>query len=66
MANYPDDADGGVLAEIEKLGIDMSQPLARLAFYLIEPRSDDGLADWNLVDGLEADAKTYPIVRSVK
>jgi hypothetical protein len=48
------------------LRIDMSQPLARLAFYLIEPRSDDGLADWNLVDGLEADAKTYPIVRSVK
>ena len=48
------------------LRVDMSQPLARLAFYLIEPRSDDGLADWNLVDGLEADAKTYPIVRSVK
>jgi hypothetical protein len=46
--------------------IDMTQPLARLAFYLIEPRSDDGLADWNLVDGLEADAKAYPIVRSVR
>ena len=48
------------------LRVDLSQPLARLAFYLIEPRSDDGLADWNLVDGLEADAKAYPIVRSVK
>ena len=46
--------------------IDMTQPLARLAFYLIEPRSDDGLADWNLVDGLEAGAKAYPIVRSAK
>jgi hypothetical protein len=45
------------------LRIDMTQPLARLAFYLLEPRSDDGLADWNLVDGLEADAKVYPIVR---
>jgi hypothetical protein len=48
------------------LRVDMSQPLARLAFYLIEPRSDDGLADWNLVDGLEAGAKAYPIVRSAK
>ena len=48
------------------LRVDMNQPLARLAFYLIEPRSDDGLADWNLVDGLEAGAKAYPIVRSAK
>jgi hypothetical protein len=48
------------------LRVDMTQPLARLAFYLIEPRSDDGLADWNLVDGLEAGAKAYPIVRSAK
>ena len=46
--------------------IDMSQPLARLAFYLLEPASDDGLANWNLVDGLETDAKTYPIVKTVK
>jgi hypothetical protein len=48
------------------LRIDMTQPLARLAFYLLEPRSDDGLANWNLVDGLETDAKVYPIVRSAK
>ena len=46
--------------------VDMNQPLARLAFYLIEPQSDDGLANWNQVDGLEAGAKTYPIVRSAK
>jgi hypothetical protein len=44
----------------------MTQPLARLAFYLIEPRSDDGLANWNLIDGLEADAKVYPILRTPK
>jgi len=44
--------------------VDLSQPLGRLAFYLIEPRSDDGLANWNLVDGLEGDAKVYPIVRT--
>jgi hypothetical protein len=48
------------------LRIDMSQPLARLAFYLLEPRSDDGLANWNLVDGLETNAEVYPIVRTVK
>jgi hypothetical protein len=46
--------------------VDMTQSLARLAFYLLEPRSDDGLADWNLVDGLEAGATTYPILRSAK
>jgi hypothetical protein len=44
--------------------LDMTQPLARLAFYLIEPRSDDGLVDWNLLDEALKDAKTYPIVRS--
>ena len=45
--------------------VDMSQPLGRLAFYLIEPRSDDGLVDWNIVDPvLGPDVKVYPIVRS--
>jgi hypothetical protein len=24
-----------------------NQPLARLIFYLLEPRSDDGLVNWN-------------------
>ena len=28
----------------------MNQPLARLAFYLLEPRSDDGLIDWNVME----------------
>jgi len=46
------------------LRIDMKQPLARLAFYLIEPRSDDGLVDWNLLDEALKDAKVYPIVRT--
>jgi hypothetical protein len=44
--------------------IDMSQPLARLAFYLIEPRSDDGLVDWNILDEAIGESKVYPIVRS--
>jgi hypothetical protein len=30
----------------------MNQPLARLAFYLLEPRSDDGLFNWNAFDSL--------------
>jgi hypothetical protein len=46
------------------LRIDLSQPLGRLAFYLIEPRSDDGLVDWNLLDAALKDATTYPIARS--
>jgi hypothetical protein len=47
------------------LRIDMKQPLARLAFYLIEPRSDDGLVDWNLLDeSLGESVPAYPIVRT--
>ena len=43
----------------------MNQPLARLAFYLLEPRSDDGLVDWNFLDdALGPDVKVYPILRS--
>lgn len=30
--------------------VPMSQPLARLAFYLLEPRSNDGLVTWNVLD----------------
>jgi hypothetical protein len=46
------------------LRVDMTQRLARLAFYLVEPRSDDGLVNWNLVDEASAGAGVYPIVRS--
>ncbi|MDH4066653.1 MAG: hypothetical protein OEW19_19810, partial [Acidobacteriota bacterium] len=39
------------------------QPLARLAFYLLEPDSDDGLVTWNAVeDGLEP-GMAFPIYR---
>jgi hypothetical protein len=43
--------------------VSMTQPLARLAFYLIEPASDDGLVAWNVLDDQLKDAKTYPILR---
>jgi hypothetical protein len=47
------------------LFVPANQPLARLAFYLIEPESDDGLVTWNVIDeGLEA-GLTYPIYRVV-
>jgi hypothetical protein len=45
------------------LFVPAAQPLARLAFYLLEPESDDGLVTWNIIeDGLES-GKTYPIYR---
>jgi hypothetical protein len=44
--------------------VPMDQPLARLAFYLLEPASDDGLVNWNALDDqLGAGVKTYPILR---
>jgi len=42
----------------------MNQPLARLAFYLLDPRSDDGLFNWNFFDGLLG--KAAPVRRIVK
>ena len=49
----------------EEIAYLSSQPLARLAFYLIEPRSDDGLVDWNLLDdALGESVPAYPIVRT--
>jgi hypothetical protein len=40
------------------------QPLGRLAFYLLEPTSDDGLVAWNYLDDqLKDGATTYPILR---
>jgi hypothetical protein len=49
--------------EAGSLLVPASQPLARLAFYLLEPESDDGLVTWNVIDeGLTA-GQTYPIYR---
>ena len=52
------------MVPVGSFAVPMNQPLARLAFYLIEPRSDDGLVDWNLLDEALKDAKVYPILRS--
>jgi zinc carboxypeptidase len=43
--------------------IPMDQPLARLAFYLLEPASDDGLTNWNFWDKQLEGATTHPVLR---
>lgn len=40
----------------------LDQPLGRLAFYLLEPRSDDGLVNWGLLDRW-LEQERFPIVR---
>jgi hypothetical protein len=45
--------------------VPMEQPLARVVFHLLEPRSDDGLVAWGLMgEFLEAGGE-YPISRAV-
>ncbi|MBQ02308.1 MAG: peptidase M14 [Acidobacteria bacterium] len=45
------------------LVIPVSQPLGRLVFTLLEPRSDDGAVNWNLLDGQVESGSVYPILR---
>jgi hypothetical protein len=45
------------------LFIPASQPLARLAFYLLEAESDDGLVTWNLIEAGLSPGETYPVYR---
>ena len=43
-----------------------AQPLALLAFYLLEAESDGGLVNWNFLDAYLEKGKTYPIYRLTK
>lgn len=43
-----------------------SQPLGRLAAYLLEPQSSDGLVQWNFFDGEINEGKDFPVVRLVE
>lgn len=45
------------------LYVPANQPLARLAFYLLEPESDDGFVAWNIISEGLAAGETYPIYR---
>ncbi len=44
--------------------VPMDQPLARVIFTLLEPRSDDGVVNWNMLDKVLEETKTYPIWRT--
>lgn len=52
--------------------VDLAQPLGNLAFYLLEPESDDGLVTWNFFDdyfdkaGLATKPIEYPIFKFYK
>jgi len=49
------------------LVIPMDQPLARLAFMLLDARSDDGLMAWNILDPvLEKNPDFYPVLRTME
>ena len=52
-----------ISGDAKYLEIRTDQPLGRLAFYLLEPRSDDGLVAWNYLDDQLKDATLYPILR---
>jgi hypothetical protein len=43
--------------------VSMEQPLARLIFTLLEPRSDDGLLNWGTFGAALDGATHYPVVR---
>lgn len=43
--------------------VKMDQQLSRLAFFLLEPESEDGAAAWNVVDKYLGDGKFYPIYK---
>lgn len=50
------------------LVIPMDQPLARLAFMLLDPRSDDGFMTWNILDpvlGATPAPAFYPVLRTM-
>ncbi len=46
--------------------VEMNQPLSRLAFYLLEPESEDGVVTWNIIDKYFGDGKYYPIVKAIE
>ena len=46
--------------------VPMDQPLARLAFHLLEPTSDDGVVTWNVLDDWLAEGRDVPIFRVIQ
>jgi hypothetical protein len=60
----PVSPDGLVGATV--LYVPSAQPLGRLAHYLLDPRSDDGLANWAVLDALLEAGEEYPVLRTVE
>jgi hypothetical protein len=54
---------GSVQAGADAVVVPMDQPLARLIFTLLEPRSDDGLVNWNYFDRSLEGGRGIPVVR---
>jgi Zinc carboxypeptidase len=46
--------------------VPMDQPLARLAFHLLEPTSDDGVVNWNFLDDWLVEGKDVPVFRVIQ
>jgi hypothetical protein len=46
--------------------VPMDQPLARLAFHLLEPTSDDGVVTWNFLDEWLVEGKDVPVFRVIQ
>jgi hypothetical protein len=46
------------------LVVPVDQPMGRVIFLLLEPRSDDSLTLWNLMDDVLEKTKAYPILRT--
>jgi hypothetical protein len=52
--------------------VELTQPLGNLAFYLLEPQSDDGYITWNFFDeylekqGLKDKPVEYPVFKYYK
>jgi hypothetical protein len=44
--------------------VPVNQPLGRVIFTLLEPRSDDGVANWNVLDEELGKSKAFPIRRT--
>jgi hypothetical protein len=54
---------GSVTVPAGSVVVPVGQPLGRLVFYLLEPRSDDGFVNWNLYDRI-IESGGVPIVRT--
>lgn len=52
-----------VLVDSGSIVVETSQPLGKLAAYLLEPDADDSLVSWNFFDPDIAPGNTYPVLR---